>query len=65
MFEGQYTLYVVSAFGATAVILAGLILATFAASRRAKRELEMLEAARRGASQGEPTARADLAGETA
>ena len=42
-----YTLYVASAYGATALILAGLIWATVVANRKARRELETLEQERK------------------
>ena len=43
MFSGEYGLYVLSAYAATALVLGALIWATFAASRRARRELEALD----------------------
>jgi heme exporter protein D len=40
---GGYAAYVWSAYGATAIVLAGLALASGAAARRARRELEAAE----------------------
>ena len=43
MFGGAYGTYVAIAYGATVVILAGLVWATVAQSRRARRELDEVE----------------------
>ena len=46
-FSDPYTLYVASAYGATALILVGLIWATVAANRKARHDLETLEQERK------------------
>lgn len=47
MFTDPYALYVISAYAATAIILAGLIWATIASNRKARDELEALERERK------------------
>jgi len=47
MFGGEYGVYVAAAYGATALILGGLIWATVSASARARRELDEVERPRR------------------
>lgn len=43
MFGGEYGVYVLSAYASTALVLGALIWATYAASKRARRELEALD----------------------
>ncbi len=43
---GKYAFYVLSSYGAAILILLSVLLASLRASRRAKRELEALEARR-------------------
>ena len=43
MFDGAYGTYVAIAYASTVVVLAGLIWATVAQSRRARRELDEVE----------------------
>ncbi|MEM7060311.1 MAG: heme exporter protein CcmD [Pseudomonadota bacterium] len=47
MFTDQYTIYVISAYAATVVILAGLIWATITSNRKARHDLEVLEQERK------------------
>lgn len=49
---GKYAFYVLTAYGAVIVVMAGLLVASLRASARARRELEALEA------QGGPRRRA-------
>ena len=43
MFGGEYGIYVLTAYAATALVLGALIWATYAASKRARRELDALD----------------------
>lgn len=43
MFDGPYGVYVAVAYGATVLILAGLVLSTYLDSRRIKRELDDMQ----------------------
>jgi len=43
MFGGEYAVFVASAYGATVLILGGLIWTTIAASIRARRDLDEVE----------------------
>lgn len=47
MFTDPYAIYVISAYGATALILAGLIWVTLASNRKARADLDTLEQERK------------------